>query len=625
MKAEAEKVDWVPESVGKRVQDWYNNMGDWCISRKRFWGLPLPFYWCEGRHLTIIGTREELRQRAVAPKLVDELPELHRPWIDEILIQCPQCGSEAARIRDVGDCWLDAGIVAFSTLKYYEDRAYWEKWFPAELISEMREQVRLWFYSMMFMSVTLTGRAPYKAVFSYEKVFDEKGQPMHKSRGNAIWFDDAVEKMGADVMRWLYCAYNPVFNLRFGYHVADEVRRKILTLWNVYGFFVTYAELDGFDPKTAQVEETLGKSPSHLDCWILSALHGLIGDFRTRLDRYDVDGAIRSAEAFVDDLSTWYVRRSRRRFWREGGSEDKVFAYRTLYHVLTTYARLVAPVVPFLADEIWRNLTGPLRDAGMAPESVHLTDYPEARADLIDEEANRRMEWVLRAVRLGRGAREKVQIRVRQPLASMWLVPLTGRLPELGDGLLREVAEELNIKEIRTDRAAADLGDAVVKLNFPVLGKRLGGSMKMVQGQAKDGRWELLPGGRLRVGDQELESGEFELVYQPHPGLALSYDHSLLVALDTDITPDLLIEGHAREVVRCVQDMRKKAGYAVEDRITLCWDGDLPEDELLVTRHGKGIAEETLATEIIRGRGPVDQETTIDLGSGRTVWVGVRR
>ncbi len=200
----------------------------------------------------------------------------------------------------------------------YEDRTYWEKWFPAELISEMREQVRLWFYSMMFMSVTLTGRAPYKAVFSYEKVFDEKGQPMHKSRGNAIWFDDAVEKMGADVMRWLYCAYNPVFNLRFGYHVADEVRRKILTLWNVYGFFVTYAELDGFDPRTAQVEETLGKSPNPLDRWILSALHGLIGDFRTRLDRYDVDGAIRSAEAFVDDLSTWYVRRSRRRFWREG-------------------------------------------------------------------------------------------------------------------------------------------------------------------------------------------------------------------------------------------------------------------------------------------------------------------
>lgn len=625
MKAEAEQVRWVPESVGKRVQDWYNNMGDWCISRKRFWGLPLPFYWCEGRHLTIIGTREELKQRAVAPKLVDDLPELHRPWIDEILIQCPQCGSEAARIRDVGDCWLDAGIVAYSTLRYYEDPAYWEKWFPAEMVSEMREQVRLWFYSMMFMSVTLTGRSPYRSVFAYEKVFDEKGRPMHKSHGNAIWFDDAVEKMGADVMRWLYCATNPENNLRFGYHVADEVRRKILTLWNVYGFFVTYAELDGFDPRTAQVEETLGKSPNHLDRWILSALHGLIGEFRTELDRYDVDAATRLAESFVDDLSTWYVRRSRRRFWSEGQDADKTFAYRTLYHVLTTYARLIAPVVPFLADEMWRNLTSPSREAGQVPESVHLTDYPEPRADLVDETVNRKMEWVLRAVRLGRAAREKVQIRVRQPLASMWLVPLMGRLPEIDGQLLRELADELNIKQIRTDRSAPDLGDATVKLNFPILGKRLGQAVKTVQGLAKGGQGELLPGGRLRVGEYELEADEYELAYQPHAGLALSYDHSLLVALDTELTEDLIIEGHAREVVRGIQDMRKKAGYAVEDRITLCWEGRCPEAEIVMSRHGKGIAEETLTTEITRGRGPVDQETEIDLGSGRTIWVGVRR
>lgn len=625
MKAEADKVQWYPESVGKRVQDWYNNMGDWCISRKRYWGLPLPFYRCSGGHWTIVGTVDELRSRAVDPDLVDRLPELHRPWIDEVRIRCAECGNEAERIHDVGDCWLDAGIVPFSTLKYHEDRAYWEKWFPSELVCEMREQVRLWFYSLMFMSVTLEGRAPYRKVFAYEKVHDEKNEAMHKSRGNAIWFDDAVEKMGADVMRWLYCAQNPQFNLRFGYHVADEIRRKLLTLWNVYGFFVTYAELDGFDPVTARSDETLGESRNLLDRWILSSLHGLVGEFAAKLDRYDVDGAMRDAEQFVEDLSTWYVRRSRRRFWSNQDNDDKRFAYRTLHHVLTTYARLVAPVIPFMSEEIWRNLTAPLREAGMAPESVHLTTYPVPAGNLIDETVDRQMEWVLRAVRLGRAAREKVQIRVRQPLETLWLVPLSGRLPELGEGMLQEVREELNIKTIRSDRPASELGTATVRLNFPVLGKRVGAAMKSIQAAVKEGNWEVLDGGRVRVGEHELEAEEYELAYQPVAGLALAYDHNLLVAIDTEISESLRIEGYARETIRGVQDLRKKAGYAVEDRIVLHCHGSGDAIERLLSQFGAQIAEETLATRIESAKGPVDQECTIDLGEGEALWVGVRR
>ncbi|MBM3288402.1 MAG: class I tRNA ligase family protein, partial [Candidatus Eisenbacteria bacterium] len=628
MKAAADTVHWIPESVGKRVQDWYNNMGDWCISRKRYWGLPLPFFRCAGGHTTIVTGRAELRERALDPAVVDGLPELHRPWIDAVRIKCPECGEAAARIPDVGDCWLDAGIVPFSTMKYFEDRPYWEKWFPVELVCEMREQVRLWFYSLMFMSVTLEGRSPYKEVFSYEKVHDEDNRAMHKSEGNAIWFDEAVERMGADVMRWLYCAQNPSVNLRFGYHAADDVRRKLLTLWNVYGFFITYASLDGFDPRTARVQETLGQSGNPLDRWILSALSGLIGGFRQKIDACDFAGAIRDTEEFFDGLSTWYVRRSRRRFWRSGDDEDKTFAYRTLYYALTTTARLLAPVVPFLSEEIWRNLTEPLRGPGRAgtPESVHLTDYPEPMPEMLDEAANRRMEAVLRAVSLGRAAREKVQIKVRQPLATMWLVPLSGRLPDFGVDLLREMGEELNVKSVRTDRAAAEVGEAGIKLNFPILGKRLGPAMKGVQAEVKEGRYEVLPGGRLRVGTHEIEKDEFEISYQPRAGLALAHDHGLMVALETEITPALLIEGQSRDLIRGIQDLRKRAGYRVEDRIVVRCDGSDPGlVERILEKHEAAIRSETLSDEILRGRGPVDQETEIPLGQGRHVWVGVKR
>jgi isoleucyl-tRNA synthetase len=457
---------------------------------------------------------------------------------------------------------------------------------------------------------------------------DEKGEEMHKSTGNAIWFDEAVEKMGADVMRWLYCAFNPSFNLRFGFHVADDVRRKLLTLWNVYGFFVTYAAIDRFDPRLAEIEETLGRSPNPLDRWILSAQHGLIGEFRAKLDDYDPAGALRAAEEFFDALSTWYVRRSRRRFWRSDHDGDKLFAYRTLHYVLTTTCRLLAPVIPFLTEEMWRNLTEPLREGGtpaLAPGSVHLTSYPEARPDLVDAALNARMDAVLRAVSLGRAAREKIQIRTRQPLRCVWLVPLSGALPDLGEDLLREVAEELNVKEVRTDRTAPEVGEASVRLNFPLLGKRLGPAVKEVQAAVKSGNWTVGPDGSLDVAGHGIAAAEYELVYQPRSGLALAHDHGLLVALDTTITDDLLLEGYAREAVRAIQEMRKRAGYQVEDRITLHWQGDDSAIALLLDRHGPLIGEETLATRILAGRVAVDQETEIELGQGRSLWLGIRR
>ncbi len=651
MKEAAGKVRWVPESVGKRTQDWYDNMGDWCISRKRYWGLPLPFYFCEDKHLTQIKSKDDLRQRAIDPAQVDALPELHRPWIDEVKIKCATCGKEATRILDVGDCWLDAGIVAFSTMRYLEDREYWEKWFPTEMICEMREQVRLWYYAMMFAAVTLEGTSPYKAVFSYEKVFDEKGQPMHKSAGNAIWFDDAVEEMGADVMRWLYCAFNPNSNLRFGFGIANELRRRIITLWNVYSFFITYAELDGFDPAVEGDPAIVGNSKNALDRWIISSFYELVNKFNYGLENYDTMGALREADKFLEQLSTWYVRRSRRRFWKAESDEDKKWAYRTLYHVLVTFTRLLAPVVPFLAETMYRNLTCSARVAGETsalklgidgaetPESVHLTPFPQERPELVDEALNKAMEFVLRTVSLGRAAREKARIKIRQPLARVSLVALEGQLPLIGlpdalqEDLLKEIREELNVKEIdMTQKDSTVFGEQSTKLNFPVLGKKYGAAMKDLAAKAKTGETQIDESGKLHVGEYVLEPDEFESLYQGKEGFAVAHDHYTLVALDTAIDKELRTEGWAREIVRTIQDLRKKAGYQVEDRIDLHCEvcetekapGDLPDPRVVFTDYADYFKAETLAESITVARTEkVDQAGEVKLDGGYKVWAGV--
>jgi isoleucyl-tRNA synthetase len=656
MKAAARDVRWIPESVGKRTQDWYDNMGDWCISRKRYWGLPLPFYFCPDGHMTLVRSCAELRALATEPQAVDALPELHRPWIDAIQIRCqhPGCALTAVRIPDVGDCWLDAGIVAYSTLKYFEDRAYWEQWFPAELICEMREQVRLWFYAMMFMSVTLEGRPPYRAVFSYEKLLDEKGQAMHKSLGNAIWFDDAVERMGADVMRWLYCAFNPNQNLRFGFGVADELRRRIITLWNVYSFLVTYAELDGFDPATDAAPERVADTRHPLDRWILSALYQLVADMHGSLDAYDPMTALREADRFLEKLSTWYVRRSRRRFWKSESDEDKRWAQRTLYHVVLTYARLLAPVIPFVTETIYRNLTRSAREAGArsvlklgrdgapTPESVHLTPYPAEQPQLVDARLNAAMDFVLRAVSLGRAAREQARLKVRQPLATLWIVPLQsgqqlGELPdELREDLLSQIRDELNVKVI--DLGETDPGRFAtrqVKLSFAVLGKRLGAGMKTLAAAVKAGAYTLDSEGNLRAGDTLVTKDEYEIVLEPKGEVAVAQDHYTLVALDTRLTDELRLEGWAREVVRRIQDLRKQADYRVEDRIEIYYEvstaaGSAPaggaDARSLFVRHGDYIQGETLAVGLARGRSDgVDRSDEVALEQGARVWVGVKR
>ncbi|MBI4491689.1 MAG: isoleucine--tRNA ligase, partial [Chloroflexi bacterium] len=421
MKDAAATVGWIPPSAGKRMEDWLNNMGDWNISRRRYWGLPLPFYPCPScGQLTVVGSLAELHQRAVSG--LEQLEELHRPWIDEVKVRCAHCDTVVSRISEVGDAWLDAGIVPFSTLNYLHDRASWEQWFPADFITEMREQIRLWFYSMLFMSVALDGRSPYETVLAFEKLLDEQGRPMHKSLGNAIWFDEAAEKMGADVMRWLYASQNVQANLLFGYGPAEEVKRKLLTLWNTYSFFATYASIDRFAPTGRQVPPS---ERALLDRWILSRLQGLVREVRAGLDRFEAAGPTDAVERFVDELSTWYVRRSRRRFWKSQADQDKRAAYLTLYEVLTTLARLLAPILPFVSEAMYQNLVRTVDT--QAPESVHHTSYPEANEALIDPGIEAMVDQVRQIVSLGRAARTEARVKVRQPLPLLRVAGGRGR------------------------------------------------------------------------------------------------------------------------------------------------------------------------------------------------------
>ena len=373
----AARVEWVPEYAGKRMQDWLFNMGDWNISRKRFWGLPLPIWVDEnGENWEVIGSREELRARAVEPEKVDDLPELHRPWIDEIEIWSSDRTKKLTRVPEVGDAWLDAGIVPFSTVGYFgaDDIrmpelkiASKEEWQPADFVTEMREQIRLWFFSMLWMGVALEDRAPYKKAMVYETMLDQEGERISKTKGNGVPYDEAVASVGADPMRWTFVSNTLTRDIRFGYEPIRDSVKRLLTLWNVYSFFVTYANLDNPDLSGELRAENI------LDKWILARLQTCVGEVTGALENTEPAGVTRAVEAFVDDLSNWYVRRSRRRFWKSESDTDKAQAYRTLHHVLLTLCKLIAPVIPFTAETIYRNLSSPLADA---PESVHLCAWP---------------------------------------------------------------------------------------------------------------------------------------------------------------------------------------------------------------------------------------------------------
>ena len=449
------KIKWLPPFGLERELDWLKNMQDWLISKKRYWGLALPIFECSCGNFEVIGSKEELKKRAIEGWEEFEGNSPHRPWVDNVKIKCSKCGKIISRISDVGNPWLDAGIVPFSTMGYFSDKKHWKTWFPADFICEsFPGQFKNWFYSLIVMSTVLEKTNPAKTIFGYASVRDEKGEEMHKSKGNAIWFDEAVEKIGADPMRWMYIRQNPVLNLLFGYNTAKETKRKLLTFWNSFIFFKTYTGEEKFledtiSPKTNKEQDVpyIGRRTARyniLDKWIISRLNNLIDKITKNLDEYNSTAASASIEDFfTDDLSLWYIRRSRSRFQRPENEEEKKEASSTLYCVLLNLIKIIAPIMPFLAEEIYQEL----KTENM-PESVHLCDWPKAEKKLIDSELEEKMTRVREIVNLGLKERAQLGIKVRQPLEGI----AVGKLADgLGEEYKNLAKEELNIKGFRYD------------------------------------------------------------------------------------------------------------------------------------------------------------------------------
>ena len=577
-----DQINWIPDWGKDREHEWLDNMGDWMISKKRFWGLALPIWEFEDGSFMVIGSKEELKGLAIEgwDEFDGESP--HRPWIDKVKIKHPETGLIGTRILDVGNPWLDAGIVPYSTLNYNDDKKYWEKWFPGDFVVEsFPGQFRNWFYSLLALSTVMEDKAPFKTLLGHALVKDETGRDMHKSWGNAIWFDDAAEEIGVDVMRWMYANQNIENNLLFGYGPANEVRRKLLTLWNVYSFFATYAAVDKFSPLEVNIKD------SHLtllDQWILAKSNLLVKEAVNDFDSYRVDKFIQKFERFLDDLSNWYIRRNRRRFWKSENDIDKEAAYHTLYHVLLTSVKIIAPILPFMSEKIYQNLVCNI-DKNL-PESVHLCEYPEIDDQKIDQKMIDQVDAIRKMVELGRSARNKAELKIRQPLQELCF--------HLNDNSIKEfvienqniILEELNVKNIKYVDSTDKLIGYIIKPNLPFIGQDYGKELpkikdaiskmdsdKIVSDINQDGEVAI----QLESKTINLKRDAFLIDKESKEGYTSESDGNITVGLTTELSEKLVQEGIARDVIRHVQIMRKNANFAVEDRINIygSFDGEI--------------------------------------------------
>ena len=614
-------IRWIPSFGYERELDWLLNMRDWMISKKRYYGLALPIYDCATcGTFEVIGGRAQLRERAVEGWDALEGHTPHRPHVDAVRIRCSGCGATVSRIEDVGNPWLDAGIVPFSTLHYREEPEYWAKWFPADFITEsFPGQFRNWFYAMLAMSTVLRRERPFKTIFGYATLFGEDARPMHKSWGNAIEFDEAAERMGVDVMRWMFATARPDDNILLGWHAADEARRELLVLWNVYSFFATYARLAGWIPRRGIAEAVEGAdSWPVLDRWILSRAAGLAADAEARLLDVDAAGATRAIATFIDDLSTWYLRRSRDRMRAGADPADRETAFATLHAALVALCRVAAPVLPFLSEAMYQNLIVAVEPS--LPDSVHLTRWPAADlARFRDASLEHAMATARRAAELVRTLRGTNGIRTRQPLARLWLALPGGDLHEL-DALLDLIADEVNVKSIEIIGDESDLVDRRIKPLLPRIGRKLGPAIPAVMAAAREGAVEIHGDGSATLAGVTLAPDEVEILATPRAGTAVAHDEGLVVVIDTELTPELRAEGDARELQRAVQDLRRDAGLELTDRIEL-WVDPLPAS---LAPFVGAISADTLADELVGAPPPEGSvRSTVRLDAG-PVEVGLR-
>ena len=601
------QAKWIPEWGLDRELDWLRNMGDWMISKKRYWGLALPIWEChECGHFEVIGGRNELEARAISgwAKFVGNSP--HKPWIDNVKIRCSQCGhDDVSRVNAVGNPWLDASIVPFSTMGYFSDHEYWKQWFPADFIVEcLPGQFRNWFYALLAISTMMEDCAPFKTILGHGLVMDDNMEDMHKSKGNAIEFNSAADDIGVDVMRWMYCAHAPERNLAFGPAHADEVRKRILIpLWNVYSFFSNYARLDGFDPSESCMPV---KDRSDLDRWIISDLQLLIRTANTAFPKFDTLTVCQEVERFVENLSTWYVRRSRRRFWKSDWSDDKRAAYQTLYEVLTTLSQVISPIIVFASENMYQNLVASQNPD--APRSIHLCDYPQADDALIDSTLSERMAAFLNIVSMARAARAASKLKVRQPLAQVIIKPGTTVEKEAIEQFQEHLLEELNVKSVALVENVDDMLTVKVEVNKKLAGRRLGKDLpaviksvldmdaqKIADTVAKGESVSVSAPGQTFV----MEPAEINVTFDAGADWAANVEAETAVIVDKRLTKELIQEGVARDVVRNVQNLRKDANYNIEDRIALSVrteDKDVSEAVLAFKGY---ICEETLANDLV--------------------------
>jgi len=595
-------IRWIPEEGEARELDWLFNMGDWMISKKRFWGLALPIWVCgECEHFMVIGSREELKDRAAEGWDTFEGHSPHRPYIDAIKVSCEKCGAVATRVADVGNPWLDAGIVPFSTMRYSTDHAYWEKWFPADLVLEsFPGQFRNWFYSMLAMSAMIDGRAPFKALLGHALVRDARGEEMHKSKGNSIAFDEAAEALGAEVMRYIYAEQKTAQNLNFpdlhptgnvGQTIDGEARRKLLTFWNCYSFFVSNAGSDGWKPGAA-VPIT-----HQLDRWILSRLQRLVQAAHNAFDNYEHYRVIEAFQLFDDEFSNWYLRRSRRRFWA-----NEPDAYQTIYTVLTTVTRVMAPALPFLMEEIYQNLVCSVDPS--APASVHLTRYPQVDASLIDETLEKSIDAVIRIKNLALSLRTQSKTKIRQPLSTLYVRPkdAADRRVLENQEYSAQILEEANLKNLVLIEDETTLVKVSFKVDAKKLGPRAGKNLKAI-GQALNQAdpKQLLKGGSysVTVDGQPFEIAPDEMVpvYEGPGNLKCMLEQGTFLALDTTLTPELLQEGLARDFNRLVQDQRKALNLDISDRIAVSYSAS-PRIAEAIAAHESYLRHELLAERL---------------------------
>ena len=593
-------INWIPESIGKgRFGDWLENVQDWGISRNRYWGTPLNIWQCECGHMHSIGSIEELK--SMSDNCPDDI-ELHRPYIDDVTIKCPKCGKEMHRVPEVIDCWFDSGSMPFAQHHYpFENKEIFEKQFPAQFISEAVDQTRGWFYSLLAISTLLFNKAPYQNVIVLGHVQDENGQKMSKSKGNAVDPFDALQQYGADAIRWyFYVNSAPWLPNRFHGKAVMEGQRKFMgTLWNTYAFFVLYANIDEFDASKYTLEYD---KLSVMDKWLLSKLNTLIKTVDDNLANYKIPESARALQDFVDDMSNWYVRRSRERFWAKGMEQDKINAYMTLYTALVTVSKVAAPMIPFMTEQIYQNLVRSVDQT--APESIHLCDYPVVNEDYIDTELEANMENVLKLVVMGRACRNTSNIKNRQPIGQMF-VKAEFTLPEFYQEI---VADELNVKNVKFTDDVRDFTSYSFKPQLktvgPKYGKMLGGIKKAldtIDGNAAMDELNASGSLNLDVDGQEITLFKEDLLIDTAQieGYVSENDNGITVVLDTNLTEELLEEGFVREIISKIQTMRKEAGFEVMDKIRVTYTGS-EKAESIFAKYAESISSEVLAEEVTK-------------------------